>query len=353
MAEADDAFPLTDVERDAILASVATGDEGITAARRFFDGRGEDADRIDRLLPGVYRQQTRLGNDDPRLADLAAAYRHTAAENTLILRTALAPLAELAERSIRPVVLKGGAIVSDRYLGDVAGRLLSDLDVLFEPNVYGEVVEWFLAEGWQVADPSWHPASKHAVNVARGRWGSLDLHAHLLSGDRNLELDQHLREGAVTTELLGQKILVPEPTQLLIHAIGHSSRSDLRFLVDAHRLIVDHEIDWSTLVEHLTARRHVAVATRALGALSTIDAELVPREVMRSLETADRHRVDTVRDPIAPSMTVRASVSRFRASLGRKARHLGPIGTARVALVVARQRIDKSLGRRRAGTDGR
>jgi hypothetical protein len=259
----------------------------------------------------------------------------------------------LAERSITAVVLKGGAIVSDHYLGDISGRLLSDVDVLLDPEGYDDVVRWFLADGWEVCDGTWHPTTKHAANLARGRWGSLDLHAHLLSGDRNPELDTHVRAGAVTTTLLGQEILVPEPTQLLVHTIGHSSRSDLRFLVDAHRLISGHEIDWSTFVEHIDARRHIAVAVRALDALATIDADLVPSDIMRSLQTATRHRVDQVRDPIAPSMTPRASLSRFRASLGRKARHLGPLGTIRVGLVVARQRADKLLGRRRARSDGR
>ena len=143
---------------------------------------GLDLERVDRpsrrLLPLLADNLRRLGIDDPLADRLDAIRRDTATRNRRRFDAGRRLLTALAEAGIATLMVKGGALIADKY-GDIGLRPMSDLDVVVPTAQATAAIEALSCAGWSPRariTPSFI-RMMHAVDlVETGTAARCDLH---------------------------------------------------------------------------------------------------------------------------------------------------------------------------------
>ena len=156
----------------------------------------DDLDETALELTGfLYRRMVDLDLDNIARANLAWSYRRTWHRNQMLLFRARPLLARIGEVTGRTLVLKGGAMVSSAYYDDLGVRALLDLDVLVQRHSVEPLVDWALEHGWHIVkgfDRQDIYIVHHAIDLAYGNEGAVDLHWALLVQGRNPSRDSEL-----------------------------------------------------------------------------------------------------------------------------------------------------------------
>ena len=315
-------------ERGELLLAAVLG-EGERARESWSAWRGsvqlEDIDAAAyRLLPLAFRRLERLGIDrDPEFARLKGIYRMSWTQNQLILGEGARMIAALRRAGIESMALKGGALQGTAY-SDAGVRPMSDLDLLVRPDDAVAACRALEAEGWmaevspaeQVTDSTYHVAFQR-----NGRNLGVELHWYsmMLVAD-----ETPLWAAASATELGGEPVRVPSPTDQLLHTAVHGVRSAeshrLLWIVDATRLLARQGsgLDWERLVAEARRRRLTSYAEPALRYLAGVPeaAPFVPAEALSALANSRPSPIERLgarasTAPVGPLTTLAHSVDRY------------------------------------------
>ena len=207
-----------------------------------------------RLFPILAERLALIAPDDPRLGMLQGV-RRQATIQTMLLLDRLDRVLELFESvNIEPIVLKGGALALNLY-DNVGQRPAHDLDLAVGPDRFDEARAVLLAAGWaQTAEDT---LGRHAVSFGLDG-DEVDLHRQVnrelvIPGKPLAALQRFDVVRAERPLRSGRRVRVLNHTDALVHTIVHgldrTGATNLRWVVDATRLIGTGAIDWSRFVE--------------------------------------------------------------------------------------------------------
>lgn len=184
------------------------------------------------VTPALHGRLQRRGLLDLLERDLVDYLELCADLNRERNRAARAMLLDLARTlngiGIRPVALKGSALLLAGVYADPADRVLGDIDLLLPAGAHAQAVEALMAEGFApLADPGPFRHHHHAVPLARpGDVISIELHREVLSfGLQELLASTALLERARPVDLEGASLAVPSPEDLLLHNLVHHNHA--------------------------------------------------------------------------------------------------------------------------------
>jgi hypothetical protein len=289
----------------------------------------------------LYRRMVDLDVDHFVRANLAWTYRRTWHRNQMLVFRARPLLARIGEFTGRTLVLKGGAMISSAYHDDLGVRSLMDLDVLVDRHYVKPLVDWALEHGWHIVkgfDPEDIYIVHHAIDLAYGKEGAVDLHWALLVQGRNPSRDRELLATSRPARLGDVPIHVLSPTAQLFHTAAHARPLGIRHVVDAISIIVHDgdEIDWSELVDEVIERRSIAYTVRTFDLVEQVRPGTIPAEALGRLSRVSRHWSDYCFH--GQEMSSRWEVvRRFSAEVAGRSRGAGPIEKARVVRAMGRR----------------
>lgn len=288
---------------------------------------GAIADRIDVLDP-----------DDSRIGMYRGMRRRNAVHALVMLDRLDSLLERLGELGVEPVVLKGPALALSVY-DHVGARPYGDLDVLVPYGAHERIVDAFVADGWEATHHDF--AGNHGVNFRRGE-AEVDLHrllhAEIVLPRRPEQTMSVLRTELAPRELAsGKRVRILAPTDALLHTIVHGTQRllphNLRWAVDADRIIATGRVDWDRLVALSKTFRLSPLVHDALVFHSTLTGRVIPEGVLERLaadrlQWLERKRLDAFHEWPEPGRLVGKAATNISWALWRT-RHLGPLGVIR------------------------
>lgn len=191
--------------------------------------------------------------------DLASAYFHTAARNTLMLRQLEELLIRLDAAHVPAIALKGAALVESVY-GNAAVRPMVDLDLLVKEQDVPAALACMRDAGFSALHPRGYKAEIIHQNPAPGS-PPVELHWNLFVPPYfSYALPMAwFWETAIPVETdTGQSIMVLGPEAQLLHLCGHlyvhhwapGDSPRLLWLHDVAELIVaSPQLDWGRVIE--------------------------------------------------------------------------------------------------------
>lgn len=288
-------------------------DEGHRAVLSAATGREEDAlasyrawraatplDDIDhsvyRVMPLLIDLVRRSGIEDPDIARMKGVVRHIWTSNVLRLRLLFAALDPLEAVGIRPMLLKGAALLA-RHPAIARKRTFADFDILVPPNTIGEAARALRAAGFSLSSFEWSDfeeelPTSHTAGVPlsmQGQSGELDLHWRPVSNIHDPTLLEHFFAAAEEAELQGRRVLVPSMPHHLFTSIARCEPWDkaesFNRLMEGYFLLSQCEgpCDWTEVMALLEGYGLEAAAHDYLGALITNSTIAVPRFVVARL----------------------------------------------------------------------
>lgn len=249
------------------------------------------------LLGHVARRFTTAGIDHPAAPELTREYKRTWHRTQVLVHRARPLFAEIDRHSGPPLVLKGGAMASTAYHDDLGVRPLMDLDVFVDQPTVEPVVDWAIAHGWQVTkglDTRDIYLVHHAIDLADGKGGAVDVHWALLVQDRSPSRDRAAVAEGIPARLGGIDITVLPPTTQLFHTAAHAKPEGIRHVVDAISIVNRHgaEVDWGRIETEVAERRTVTYALETFGLVEQVMPGTIPAELIARLHRRRRHWSD-------------------------------------------------------------
>ncbi|HEX6142326.1 MAG TPA: nucleotidyltransferase family protein [Geminicoccaceae bacterium] len=180
-------------------------------------------------LHGHLERRGLLGLLERDLVDYLLACADLNRERNRSARRTLLDLARTLNRlGIRPVALKGCALLLAGVYDDPADRMLGDIDVLLPADTHGRAIDGLIADGFApLADPSAFRHHHHVVPLARpDDTISVELHREVLSfGLQELLPSPGVLERAQPIEVEGASLAIPSPEDLLMHNLVHHNHT--------------------------------------------------------------------------------------------------------------------------------
>jgi hypothetical protein len=170
----------------------------------------------------------------------------------LVGRAVLVAAADaLAGGGISLMPLKGIWLQRFAY-ADAHERAITDVDVLVQEHDYAAARARLAACGWQL----------RSANVSESTYGSpglplpLDLHARLFTrGVFRMPTSGMFARGHSDEAVFGVRVVLPDPLDVLAHAIGHALKGGGAWAGDGHELV---DIPRLAAAERLDPRRAAA-----------------------------------------------------------------------------------------------
>jgi len=286
------------------------------------------ADRLDRIAP-----------DDDRIGMYRGVRRRTAVNTMLQLDRLERHLQRMGRLGVEPVVLKGAALVLTVY-DSMGQRWFVDTDLLLHAAEWERVAASYGADGWTPEHDDF--GGNHGVNLRQDD-DSVDLHRLVHSEmvlPGRIEQTGELLETTIADRPLpsGRRIRTLAPTDALLHTLIHGTQRllphNLRWCVDADRLITRNDIDWWRLISLARTFRVSPLIHDALAFLGTVTGRPSEPWVLQQLAAdrlswLERKRLDAFHEWPAPGRLLGKSTTNLSWVLWRT-RHLGPMGVARV-----------------------
>lgn len=248
------------------------------------------------LLPLVYPQMEQIASDHPWLPRLKGVYRRTWFANQLAIKAAHDVLDVLAMAG-QPALLGGPLSLALTVYADPATRPIGAPLVVTPTTARLAAIRALMAAGWQ---PS---PSMDALTTARfERWQDGYLFIKPLSGKESLQvrLCWHVlspapspawrtqwfdRAVSLTTESIQAHTLAP--TEQLLQALTAGPALELIPLVDGHRLITQHPIDWPRFVRLAVQSRLTLMLVERLALIQEMGGLQLPDQVLPELQQAE------------------------------------------------------------------
>ena len=182
------------------------------------------------------------------LEPLSLALRGTFVANGALFAELLGLRAVLQEKGIRAILLKGGALATTAYGGQIGLRPLSDLDLLMQEADLPVVREALLERGFRTASPSGTLLAKGSV--------MFDLHRDLINASRirrrasAFHFDgEALWKKAVPLDPGDRSLLVLSPAHQFLHLAVHAQKHSFSRLIWFLDLaLVSRQLDWEELL---------------------------------------------------------------------------------------------------------
>lgn len=228
-----------------------------------------------RLLGIIASRLTQLDVSDERFGMFSGVRRRTAVNAMMNLERLDRHLEKLDALGIEPVVLKGPALVLTVY-DSMGERWFADLDLLVPPSEWERIAAAYRREGWIPTHEDF--GGNHGVNLRRDDQ-VVDLH-RLVHSEIVLPGRLHQTMSMLETTLAdqplpsGRRVRVLSPTDALLHTLVHGTQRlqplNLRWTVDADRIMTRSEIDWRRLVDLARTFRLSPLVHDALVFLATL-----------------------------------------------------------------------------------
>ena len=243
-----------------------------------------------RLYPLVYRNLTDLNIESNQIPEIfKRVYRHYwSFSNRLFLKTSL--IIEMLNQSEIPILLLKGAPLAINYYDNIAGRPLSDVDIMIKPKDLVNTIAIFKKNGFHPITPIQKNTFKwrHAVGFENNDGLEIDLHLSLFLENLN-EKDQEVYwEHSEAMVFFGKKTQTLCPTDHLLHTIVHgvvhNDSVPIRWIADAKMILEKNSIDWDRIVR-LSAKNKVSV--KILVSLKYLKLHFIneiPEEVINDLQ---------------------------------------------------------------------
>lgn len=283
-----------------LRAALLSGNDAIEAWRALrprLDVHG--ADRASRrLLPLLGANLRRLGIEDPVDIELEAIRRETAATNRRRFDAGRLLLTMLAQAGIATLVLKGGALVTERYQ-DLGLRPMSDLDIAVPTSQAATAVHLLARAGWTAharITPAFIRMQHAAVVRETGTALRCDLHWHVYWECCGPEADDDLWAASVPLDFEGVATRTLAPADQLLHLCVHGSRrarrSPLLWIPDTLLVLRAGGLDWPRFLEQARRRRFVLRTSSMLAYLSRTFGAPIPDEVLTQLRALPASRLE-------------------------------------------------------------
>ena len=243
-----------------------------------------------RLFGIIASRLTQLDVPEERLGMFNGVRRRTAVNAMMNLERLDRHLEKLDALGIEPVVLKGPALVLTVY-DSMGERWFADLDLLVPPSEWERIAGSYHREGWIPTHDDF--GGNHGVNLWRDDQ-VVDLHRLVHSEIVLLGRLQHtmsLLETTLAERPLpsGRRIRVLSPTDALLHTLVHGTQRlqplNLRWTVDADRIMTHTEIDWLRLVDLARTFRLSPLIHDALVFLATLTGRPVDPMILDRLSS--------------------------------------------------------------------
>lgn len=276
----------------AVRDASDAGDAHLREWCRATDARAIPADVL-ALLTWSMPRVRRVAASLPMLADVETAYRRAAETNLARVGRLLAVLPHLEAAGVRPIVLKGAALVL-RYYHAYGARPMGDVDVLVEPGAVASSVAVLRRLGWTApadrkpGDLRARMRVHHALPLQSGRLHGLDLHWRLGSSVTT-PVEQGMRAAAETVEINGTTVRILAPADqvfhVCLHAVQPSWVSSARWMMDVAAVLDARgaHVDWDRVVHHARASSTTQRLLAALGELRRLLGDRVPTNVVERL----------------------------------------------------------------------
>ncbi len=244
-----------------------------------------------RLLPYLARRLEAASWDGNEMPRMRGIHRRAWFDNNIRFDRVRPVLAALVDENIRPVLLKGAALVA-RVYPDVGTRPMDDVDVLVHPDYAYRAIgiiekHGYVALGKLAFGPN-ELASYAGMNFLRVSDGAhLDLHWRP-SYEERADAAMDVWNDIKPVLWQGLPLWTLGATDMLLHTFVHAARwnptSPVRWIVDADLLLRrdPSSIDWSRLHESSVRRRVVAPVLACLREFERF-SDAVPHERISNL----------------------------------------------------------------------
>ncbi len=212
------------------------------------------------LVTATMAERLRQSGAFPSLPDdvqefLQAVLDSAAERNTLMMTQLCEAAGQLNRAGVRPLLIKGAAILGAPGNRRHAGRILADIDLLVPPRELPDAFAALQAIGYVRDQEAGLAPSAAALSRSKDA-GSIDLHDQFYSVPLQFDFDT-LQRGAKLVELGDGSAWLPSPTMQLAVLVAHDQlrdrdywrgHVDIRHLFDAATLIESPEgVDWPLL----------------------------------------------------------------------------------------------------------
>ncbi len=161
----------------------------------------------------------------------------------------------LGQSGIEPILMKGASLLVQQAQNGIGQRLISDIDLLVEPQDKQAALEKLAKSGYAIAEEDVNPASP--VTLARqSDVGMIDLHVYPRGPRRLAQLDT-LRATCRYVSVKGTRFRIPSPEFQVHHFVTHDQfhnrdywrgHIDIRHLCDLNWIAKqDPKLNWQVL----------------------------------------------------------------------------------------------------------
>ncbi|HET6363082.1 MAG TPA: nucleotidyltransferase family protein [Gemmatimonadota bacterium] len=222
-----------------------------------------------RILPLAYRNLSRHGCTDPRMALLKGVYRRVWSETNQLFHRTEPVLRSLRDNGVEVLLLKGAPIALG-YYRNLSLRAMSDLDVCIRIEQVHASARILMKSGWNPRVPI-DPRIKysHSVEFEHKRLGTIDLHWHILKEAPHEDADAGFWAASEPLEFVGLPVRQLHPEDALLHTVIHGLCSNpdppIRWITDSLAILAARggDIEWPRLLA--SAERHRVLHRFALG----------------------------------------------------------------------------------------
>jgi len=257
-------FDLVTPRQELLLkAALLSGEEALSAWKAWqyqIDWNDHPDQGSFRLLPLVYTNLHKHGNNDPIMGKLKGIYRNAWSKNQTLFHEMARVVDYLQQEGIRTMLLKGASL-SLLYYKNNGARPMADIDVLVPLEQARRACEVLQKVGWMPSPPlsDMDLIFGHAVQLKNSREREFDLHWRPFNScSDNFEKD--FWSEATPVKMANVQSLSPSPTNMLFHVIIHgmtwNAVPSIRWIADALILINSDQftINWQQLMN--TARKN-------------------------------------------------------------------------------------------------
>jgi hypothetical protein len=191
------------------------------------------------------------------------------------------------------LVFKGGAFLAER-VSPAFCRVIGDVDVLVRGDTIVEAIDALSNAGWSAVNGESAPYLRRLAHVRisgnyrKGQYGEVDLHInpfHFAKADARL--DDALWRDAVSAELAGRRVLVPDPADSIVITLAHAPISDsAEWAIDVASRIAHQSIDWNKVTRIADKRGLVPSCLSGLRYLHDILGVPVPESAFAALSAS-------------------------------------------------------------------
>jgi hypothetical protein len=225
-----------------------------------------------RLLPLAYRNLSRHGCTDPRMALLKGVYRRVWLETNHLFHRTAPVLRALSDAGVDLLLLKGAPIAL-AYYRSLSLRAMSDLDVCVRIGQLETAARVLLEQGWEPRAPLRRMVEyRHSLEYQHEELGAIDLHWHVLKEVAPHDAaDERLWAASEPLDFLGIPVRQLHPKDALLHTVIHGLCANhdppIRWITDSLVILAERgaDLDWPRLLAF--AEQHRVLHRLALGIL--------------------------------------------------------------------------------------